>query len=38
MSSYTKGLLIGLPVGVVLYFVVVFALKWGGSLPLMMDW
>ncbi len=38
MNSYTKGLLTGLPVGVVLYFVVVFALKWAGTLPLMMDW
>ncbi len=38
MSSYTKGLLAGLPLGVAVFFLVVYALKWGGTLPLMMDW
>lgn len=38
MSSYAKGLVAGIPIGIILFFAVVYALKWAGTLDVMMDW
>ncbi|MBB4264927.1 nitrogen fixation-related uncharacterized protein [Roseospira visakhapatnamensis] len=38
MNSYAKGLVAGIPIGIVLFFVVVLVLRWAGTLDVMTDW